>query len=104
MDKVVNTSTELGEVSDTNVPEQNVHSVSETEMQQNQSDSNEFSHAEEAHIGTEPNIPDDSISKQEMNKQFQMMFSTMNNMQTLYKVPIQIIRTVQVTWEMKLKR
>ena len=57
MDKVVNTSIELGEGSDTNVPEQNVDS--ETEMQQNKSDINE-----EAHIGTEPNIPDDSVNKQ----------------------------------------
>ena len=56
-DIVVNTSTELGEGSETNVPEQNVDS--ETEMPQNQLDINE-----EAHIGTEPNIPDDSINKQ----------------------------------------
>ena len=33
MDNIVNTSTELGEGSDTSVPEQNVHSVSKTEMQ-----------------------------------------------------------------------
>ena len=56
MDKVVDTSTELGEGSETNVPEQTVDS--ETEMPQNQLDINE-----EAHIGTEPNIPDDSINK-----------------------------------------
>ena len=55
-DKVVDTSTELGEGSETNVPEQTLHS--ETEMPQNQSDINK-----EAHIGTEPNIPDDSINK-----------------------------------------
>ena len=57
MDKVVNTSTELGEGSETNVPEQNVDS--ETEMPQKQSDI-----IEEAHIGTEPNIPDDSVNKE----------------------------------------
>ena len=45
-----------GEGSETNVPEQTVHS--ETEMTQNQSDINE-----EAHFGTEPNIPDDSVNK-----------------------------------------
>ena len=55
-DKVVDTSTELGEGSEMNVPEQTVHS--ETEMPQNQSDINE-----EAHIGTEPNISDDSVNK-----------------------------------------
>ena len=55
-DKVLDTSTELGEGSETNVPEQTVDS--ETEMPQNQSDINE-----EAHIGTEPNIPDDSVNK-----------------------------------------
>ena len=56
MDKVVDTSTEIGEGSETNGPEQTVHS--ETEMPQNQLDINE-----EAHIGTEPNIPDDSVNK-----------------------------------------
>ena len=63
-DKVLDTSTELGEGSETNVPEQTVDI--ETEMPQNQSDINK-----EAHIGTEPNIPDDSVNAEPVPNEVQ---------------------------------